>query len=308
MRRLAVGLAVLLLALGGCATPPGAEPSVPLAAFFDCARDRGILVSAHRAVLDQTTPENSLAGIRATGTAIRPALLEIDVTMTRDGALVLMHDDTLYRTTTGHGRVADLTLAQVRATRLRDGAGRLTDAPPPTLREALDAAGKLGSIVTLDFKSSGSDGESLTRKVIAETRAARAQGRTVLIAYNDADALRLANLAPEMMISAPVSSADHLKALADGGLKARRVLAWTGTRAENPALWAQLRQAGVEPMFGTLGAPGRRADDRYVADGDPSEYRDLARSGVAVIGTDTPTVVRAVLADAIIAASACKLR
>lgn len=307
MRVMALGLTVSMSILAGCATPPGAGGGVPLATFFDCARERGVLVSAHRAVLDDSTPENSLAGIRATGAAIRPALLEIDVTRTRDGALVLMHDDTLDRTTTGRGRVADHTLAQLRATRLIDGAGKTTDAPPPTLREALDMAGKVGSIVTLDFKSSGTDGEILTQQVIAETRAASAAKRAVLIVYNDADALRLAALAPEMMISVPVSSTDHLATLVKGGLEARRILAWTGTRAENPALWASLREAGVEPMFGTLGAPGRRADDRYAADGDPSEYRGLAKAGVAVIGTDTPKVVRVVLAEVAEAPSACKL-
>jgi len=307
MRALAVGLTVSMSILAGCATPPSAGGDVPLAAFFDCARDRGVLISAHRAVLDDSTPENSLAGIRATGAAIRPALLEIDVTRTRDGALVLMHDETLDRTTTGRGRVADHTLEQLRATRLIDGAGKVTDAPPPTLREALDLAGKVGSIVTLDFKSSGSDGEILTQQVIAETRAASAAKRTVLIVYNDSDALRLAALAPEMMISVPVSSAGHLATLVKGGLEARRILAWTGTRAENPALWASLREAGVEPMFGTLGAPGRRADDRYAADGDPSEYRGLAKAGVAVIGTDAPKVVKAVLAETVDAPSTCKL-
>lgn len=306
MRALAFSLSVSMSVLAGCATPPGSRDAVLLAAFFDCARDKGVLVSAHRAVLDDSTPENSLAGIRATGTAIRPALLEIDVTRTKDGALVLMHDDTLDRTTTGRGRVADRTLAEVRSARLIDGNGKVTDEAPPTLREALDAAGEVGAIVTLDFKSAGADGEVLTRQVIMETRAARAEGRTVLIVYNDADALRLADLAPEMMISVPVSNPNHLAALVGGGLKANRILAWTGTRAENPTLWASLRQAGVEPMYGTLGAPGRRADDRYAADGDPSEYRDLARAGVAVIGTDTPKIVKAVLGEAVTAPAVCR--
>lgn len=307
MRVLASSLTLSISILAGCATPPGSDDAVPLAAFFDCARDKGVLISAHRTVLDASTPENSLAGIRATGTAIRPALLEIDVTRTKDGALVLMHDDTLDRTTTGLGPVADRTLAEVRSARLIDGNGKVTDEPPPTLREALAAAGKVGAIVTLDFKSAGADGDVLTRQVIAETRAVHAEGRTVLIAYNDADALRLAGLAPEMMISVPVSSPNHLAVLVGGGLKANRILAWTGTRAENPTLWASLRQAGVEPMFGTLGAPGRRADDRYAADGDPSEYRDLAMAGVAVIGTDTPKIVKAVLGETVAATAVCRV-
>lgn len=307
MRVLPLGLIVSMSILGGCATPPPSADGAPLAAFFDCARERGVLISAHRAVLDASTPENSLAGIRATGAAIRPALLEIDVARTKDGALVLMHDQTLDRTTTGRGRVSDLTLAEVRAARLIDGEGKATDAPPPTLSEALDAAGAVGAVVTLDFKSSGEQGDVLTRQVIAETRKARATARAVLIVYNDEDALRLASLAPEMMISVPVSGADHLATLARGGLAAHRILAWTGTRAESPGLWNVLRQAGVEPMFGTLGAPGRRADDRYAADGDPSEYRDLARAGVAVIATDTPKAVKRALSDNAMAPATCRL-
>ena len=304
MRALPLSLIATIVLLTGCATPPSGE-TPRLAAFFDCARSKGVLISAHRAVLDASTPENSLAGIAATGRAIRPALLEIDVARTRDGALVLMHDDTLDRTTTGRGRVADNTLAQVRAARLVDGQGQMTNESPPTLTEALDAAGKVNAVVTLDFKSAGADGDVLTRQVIAETRAARAQHRTVLIVYNDADALRLAGLAPEMMISVPVSGPDHLTALVQGGLAANRILAWTGTRAANPALWAKLRQAGVEPMFGTLGAPGRRADDRYAADGNTSEYRDLADAGVAVIATDTPKAVKATLPQAVAEPAAC---
>lgn len=307
MRAIFIYLMASASLLAGCATPTEGE-APRLAAFFDCAREKGVLISAHRAVLNASTPENSLAGIAATGMAIQPALLEIDVARTRDGALVLIHDDTLDRTTTGRGRVADNTLAQVRAARLIDGDGRVTTESPPTLTQALDAAGKVNAIVTLDFKSAGADGDVLTRQVIAETRAARAEHRTVLIVYNDADALRLAALAPEMMISVPVSGPDHLTALGQGGLAANRILAWTGTRAANPALWAKLRQAGVEPMFGTLGAPGRRADDRYAADGNTSEYADLAHAGVAVIATDTPGAVKATLPKAVAAPGTCEIR
>ena len=83
-----------------------------------------------------------IAAIEATGRAIPNAILEIDAVLTRDGHLVLMHDETMERTTTGRGRVADLTLAQVKAARLKASNGALTDAAPPTLAEALDAAGR----------------------------------------------------------------------------------------------------------------------------------------------------------------------
>lgn len=59
-------------------------------------------------------PENTVA---AFGHAVTDgaAILESDVHITRDGALVLIHDDLLERTTNGSGRVADHTLAELRA-------------------------------------------------------------------------------------------------------------------------------------------------------------------------------------------------
>jgi glycerophosphoryl diester phosphodiesterase len=59
-------------------------------------------------------PENTLASF---GHAVADgvAILESDVHITRDGALVLIHDDVLERTTDGRGRVADRTLAELRA-------------------------------------------------------------------------------------------------------------------------------------------------------------------------------------------------
>ena len=104
-----------------------------LAAYFDCVRQGGgVAISAHRAQSADDQAENSIAAIEATGRAIPGAILEIDAVLTRDGRLVLMHDETLDRTTTGHGRVADRTLAEVKAARLRAPDGTLTAAAPPT--------------------------------------------------------------------------------------------------------------------------------------------------------------------------------
>ena len=123
----------------------------------------------------------------------------------------------------------------------------------------------------------------------------------ILITYNDADARAVAAMAPEMMISAGLSGVDDLT-----GLNPAQILAWTGTREERPALWRALREAGVEVQFGTLGAEGVRRDDRYAADGDVSEYRDLVRQGVTVIATDTPLAVKSVLGAEVAKAATCE--
>jgi len=301
----AVAAVVLLLSTTGCVVPPPASPTPvggpALAAYFDCVRDGGVAISAHRAVSAMDQPENSIAAIEATGRAIPNAILELDAVLTKDRHLVLMHDETMERTTTGRGRVADLTLAQVKQARLKASNGALTRAAPPTLGEALDAAGRVGAIASIDLKPS--DGETtvdLARAVIDQVRRSRAGNRVILITYNDADARAVAAMAPEMMISAGLSGVEDL-----GGLNAPQILAWTGTREERPALWRALRQAGVEVQFGTLGREGERRDDRYAADGDVSEYRDLVRQGVTVIATDTPLAVKSVLGAEVAKAATC---
>lgn len=306
MTRISAAVAVvLLLSMTGCVGAPPAAPAPvggpAMAAWFDCVRDSGVAISAHRAVSAMDQPENSIAAIEATGRAIPNAILELDAVLTKDRHLVLMHDDTMERTTTGRGRVADLTLAQVKQARLKASNGALTRAAPPTLGEALDAAGRVGAIASIDLKPA--DGETtvdLARAVIDQVRRSRAGKRTILITYNDADARAVAAMAPEMMISAGLSGVDALQ-----GLNAPQILAWTGAREERPALWRALRAAGVEVQFGTLGAEGVRRDDRYAADGDVSEYRDLVRQGVTVIATDTPLAVKSVLGAEVAKAATC---
>lgn len=301
----AAAATLLLLSTTGCvgAPPMASAPSSGpvMAAYFNCVRDGGVAISAHRAVSALDQPENSIAAIEATGRAIPNAILELDAVLTKDRQLVLMHDDTMDRTTTGRGRVADLTLAQVKQARLKASNGALTRAAPPTLGEALDAAGRVGAIASIDLKPS--DGETtvdLARAVIDQVRQSRAGNRVILITYNDADARAVAAMAPEMMISAGLSGVEDLS-----GLDPAQILAWTGTREERPALWRALREAGVEVQFGTLGAEGVRRDDRYAADGDVSEYRDLVRQGVTVIATDTPLAVKSVLGAEVAKAATC---
>jgi len=306
MIRLFATTAVAALLASGCAAAPARQTgdvAPGLAAFFDCVRETGgVMVSAHRAQLVEDQPENSIQAIEATGRAIPGAIVEIDVALTGDEHLVLMHDETLERTTTGEGRVADLTFEQVRAARLEATNGTVIDAPPPTLREALDAAGRAGVIASIDLKPADDAATlSLAQRVIEEVRAVGAEGRVILITYSPETARAVAEMAPETMISAGLNDVEGLE-----GLNPAQILAWTGTREPRPALWQALTARGVEVQFGTLGAAGRRLDDRYAEDGDVSEYRALFEQGAVVIATDTPLAVRSVLGAELATAERCR--
>ncbi len=100
--------------------------------------DPAVFVVGHRGDW-RNAPENSLLAIEY---CIQRdvEIVEIDVRRTADGVFVLMHDETVNRTTTGEGRVEDMTAAEVAALRLTNGLGNPTELGVPTLRGALLSA------------------------------------------------------------------------------------------------------------------------------------------------------------------------
>lgn len=72
-----------------------------------------LFVTAHRG-FSGAAPENTLAAFEA-AIAAGVDMIELDVHLSRDGRLVVIHDDTLNRTTDGRGNVADKTLAELQA-------------------------------------------------------------------------------------------------------------------------------------------------------------------------------------------------
>ena len=98
-------------------------------------RSKKVLVVSHRGNW-RSAPENSLAAIDS-AIVMKIDAVEIDVRKTKDGHLVLMHDNSVDRTTNGKGKVANLTLAEIKSLKLKDKDGRLTEHTIPTLEEAM---------------------------------------------------------------------------------------------------------------------------------------------------------------------------
>jgi glycerophosphoryl diester phosphodiesterase len=288
---------LLLLLLSACTVGavqthrPPAPVMRAMPDVFDCLRENRLaLVSAHRGQKNPQATENSLASFKAT-TDKGPIFIEIDIQRSADGVLMLMHDNTLDRTTTGTGPLAGLTYRELRTLWLTDGAGEATQERIPTLDEALVWAKRRGAVLQLDLKPGVPQAE-----VIRHVREAKMEGQVILIAYNLADARSAMKLAPEMMLSASGRNAAETAQLLK--LANPRMLVFTGTREPAPELIARLDAAGVEAITGTLGPAGTRLDDRYLADGDGREYAALAARGVALIASDQPAKAWAALEDA----------
>ncbi|MEQ8404901.1 MAG: glycerophosphodiester phosphodiesterase family protein [Oceanicaulis sp.] len=285
MRRLARPLlaSISLVALAACQGEPDAatpltapEPAgeawlagVDLPAYLDCAREQGAtLLQAHRAGDRAGAAENSLRAIEAS-LADGAVFAEIDVAQTEDGVLVLMHDDTLDRTTTGEGELDDMTYAELSGVELVDLDGAPTGEPIPTLEAVLAYLDGRG-IAQVDLKDISFD------QVADALEAGDAVDRAVVITYSMEDALALHERLPGVMMSVGMRSAEDLQTLRDEGVDLTRVTAWLGLGTGNPALDAALADAGIETSYGDF-----RAERQGTID-----YTVMAENGAEVISVD----------------------
>jgi glycerophosphoryl diester phosphodiesterase len=106
---------------------------------FQKSNSSNVIVTAHRGDW-RHTPENSLVGIE---NCIKMGvdIVEVDVHKTKDNKMVLMHDETIDRMTTGKGKISDYTLEELKQFYLKNNKGgenaELTNQRIPTLEEAL---------------------------------------------------------------------------------------------------------------------------------------------------------------------------
>lgn len=100
--------------------------------------EKEILIAAHRGDW-RNSPENSLQSIK---NAIKMGIdiVEIDIARTKDNELILLHDETLNRSTTATGKASDFTVSELKKFYLNDGCGNPTFHKIPTLEEALELA------------------------------------------------------------------------------------------------------------------------------------------------------------------------
>ncbi|MEO1658684.1 MAG: glycerophosphodiester phosphodiesterase family protein [Pseudomonadota bacterium] len=302
-----LGFAVSTLALAACAEPTadtsaeaidfGLDGPETAAEFLSCLEGQAAIVSAHRGGPSAGYPENAIETFLHVLDQV-PALLEVDVRESRDGALVLMHDETVDRTTNGSGAVSDLTLAELKALRLVDNDGRQTGFQVPTLEEALDSVGGR-TILQLDVKR----GVGL-RQVVRVVEDADAEAYAGIITYTDGGAAIVAQVSEDVSIFATVKGSRHLDRLEQDGVEAERLVAWTGIIDDGPraGLYAVLGEQGVSASGGAIG----RLDDRSEG-GARGVYSQLEEAGLDVIATDRPIAAAREIGteDVIAAARSC---
>jgi glycerophosphoryl diester phosphodiesterase len=204
-----------------------AEPSWP----FQAAADRVTIVAHRGGQLGKT--ENSLGAIR-TAANRGIFIVELDVRTTSDGQLVIMHDETVDRTTSGTGQLSTLTLQQLRKFRIDNDGGVI-----PTLEEALAAANTSKIQLLLDIKPGTSVGE--VKKTVLQQRA---ESFVIFGLRRTADVANLQSAAPTLRALAFMRSATDAAEFSYAGADFIRL--WSDWVEEDPTLVERARSLGKE--------------------------------------------------------------
>ncbi len=245
-------------------------------AFFRYSPEYSPIVSAHRGGPLSGYPENCIETFEYT---VRRScsILECDIRKTKDGKLILMHDHTLDRTTSGQGKTEDFTLEEIKKLYLKDPSGKQTGYRVPTLEEALIWS-KDKARLTLDIKP-----EVDFDSVIAVIHRTAAKERISIITYSATDAQTVYRIDSTIMISVSIRKKEDLIRLIDYGIPSRNFIAYTGSAEPDGTLIDTLHRIGVSCIVGTMG----NLDNRAKVRGD-RVYYDLLAKGADVIATDNP--------------------
>jgi glycerophosphoryl diester phosphodiesterase len=237
------------------------------------------LIIAHRGD-SAHVPENTLASFAA-ALEVGADLVEFDVQLTKDGAVIVIHDATVNRTTDGRGRVHDMTLPQIRALSAgypsRFGAAHRGERVP-TLGEAL-ALLKDRARVMVEIKSDSvtDDAESgIEARVIAEVRKAGMERDVALLSFSRRALLRCRKLAPEIVRGHNFQRAEPGEVLA-GAREVASELVMPEKSMLSDELRDRAREAGLKLAT-------------WVVD-DPEELRRLGRFDLYGVASNCPGVM-----------------
>ena len=155
-----------------------------------------MLVIAHRGASGHA-PENTLAAFKR-AVALGASFIETDLHLSRDAHFVAIHDNTVNRTTNGHGKVHELTLPDLR--RLDAGSwfgSEFSGERIPTLEEILDFSKKNDVVFYLELKPTGAWGGE--HALISALRDSAEIARTIVISFDARIIAALRKIEPTLM-------------------------------------------------------------------------------------------------------------
>lgn len=277
-------LTALIAPLGALA----ASRADSIAAELHNPESKRVLVVAHRGDW-RSWPENSLPAMQS---AIDQGadIIELDIHMTADSVLVVCHDAKVDRTTTGRGRISELSYDSIASLSLRTGHGIATSLPMPTLREALELC-RDKAVVNIDKGYEYYDQAlalchelGVAGQVLIKGKALPADVESKLKAHTD------------NMMYMPIVEVQKERGQALWNAYKERAevpmaveVCWSTCGPDVDAAIAEIRDAGAKIWVNSLWPKlnGGLCDDAAAMASDPAEIYDaLLSTGATIVQTD----------------------
>lgn len=153
------------------------------------------LIYGHRGASGYA-PENTLEAFQL-AMDIGADGFELDVHLSADGELVVIHDETVDRTTNGTGYVKDLTLAQLKELDACNGMEHYRGARIPTLGEVFDLIRDTHHMVNVEVKTDGCFYPRIEEKCLALAKEKGVEDRILYSSFNHYTLMRLRELKPD---------------------------------------------------------------------------------------------------------------
>ena len=238
------------------------------------------LIVAHRGASGHA-PENTLAAFRV-AKELGADFIELDVTLTLDEEVIVIHDDTVDRTTNGTGRVDQLTLTELK--KLDAGAWwgpEFADESIPTLAEVLELARGEDIGLYIEVKPSKEKHPILTDRVIDLVREGDMTESVVIQSFDPQVVTRVLQRMPEaspQLLAFKPALRPEGKAIRSGAVGYNPWSIWLALPIMGPWLIRRLQGAGLTISVWTVNSP--------------IKMEAFAGLGIDAIITDVPDVAR----------------
>lgn len=148
-----------------------------------------------------THPENTMISFKEAA-RVGADGIELDVQMTKDGELVIIHDETVNRTTNGKGWVKDFTLEEIKKL---DASYKFKDkygfCEIPTLKDVFDWARLNNILINVELKNGLVQYKMLEEKTISLIKEYKFEKRVILSSFNHYGMVKCRQLSPTIEIA-----------------------------------------------------------------------------------------------------------
>ena len=157
-----------------------------------------ISIWAHRGASGYA-PENTLVAFEK-AIELKADGIELDVQMTKDGKLVIIHDETVDRVSDGRGWVKDFTFEELRRLNVNKKFREYGAIKIPTLEEVYQLMKNSSLVINVELKNSVIFYKELEEKVLELTSKFELQERVIYSSFNHYSVMKLKKLAPSVKV------------------------------------------------------------------------------------------------------------